>query len=222
MFLMVQRKDTMAYTDLVRGVYPSDPVQRDRMIKTYVQEMTCEERERLLMSPFQQMWDQLWMKHGRCHLSEFEPAKEKFEQIDMRKYLDDIPCSWTQQEYGFPKGRKNSNESNKQCAVREFCEESGYVSSELRIVSDEPFVERFRGTNQKEYRHVYYLARITDDATGPRFDSGNVLQAAEIRKVAWLTYEQCLAIMRPYDTAKMETFKRIHDTLAHECCATQQ
>lgn len=218
LFLMVQRKDTMAYTDLVRGVYPQDPDERDSIVSTFVTELTCEEREKLLMSPFQQIWDGLWMNHSRCHVAEFGAARAKFEQLNIRKLLEEIPCSWSQQEFGFPKGRRNINESNKDCAIREFCEESGYLPSELTIVPGEPFVERFTGTNNKEYRHVYYLAQVNSDATGPRFDPTNVQQAAEIRKVAWLTYEQCLAIMRPYDTAKKETLRRIHDSLKGQCC----
>lgn len=218
LFLMVQRKDTMAYTDLVRGIYPNEQPERDQIISTFVQELICEEREKLLMMPFQQIWDDLWLNHGRSHANEFAVARAKFDQIKIRKLLEEIPCRWTQQEFGFPKGRRNMNEGVRQCAVREFCEESGYLASELTIVSEEPFIERFRGTNNKEYRHVYYVARVHADAKGPRFDPNNIQQAAEIRQVAWFTYEQCLAVMRPYDTAKKETFERIHATLIPFCC----
>ncbi len=218
LFLMVQRKDTMAYTDLVRGVYPSMQPERGNILATFASELTCEEREKLLMCPFQSIWDDLWLNHGRSHVSEYAAARAKFEQIDIRKLFEDVPCAWTQQEFGFPKGRKNMNEGNRQCAIREFCEESGYRPNELTFVTDESFEERFRGTNNKDYRHVYYIAKVNNDATGPRFDPGNMQQVAEIRKISWLTYEQCLSIMRPYDAAKRETFERIHDSLVDHCC----
>lgn len=219
LFLMVQRKDTMAYTDLVRGVYPSNKSEQIEVLSHFIEELTCNEREKLLMRPFQQIWDDLWSSHGRSHSHECQAAKEKFERLQLRELFEKIPCRWTQQEFGFPKGRRNHNEDNRQCAMREFCEESGYLPSEIELIPQRSFEERFRGTNNIEYRHVYYLARIKDNAKGPRFNEHSLHQAAEIRRVVWLTYEQCLQIMRPYDKAKLATFKRIHDSLKHLCCS---
>ena len=33
---------------------------------------------------------------------------------------------WTEQEWGFPKGRRNFQEKDYDCAIREFTEETGY------------------------------------------------------------------------------------------------
>lgn len=208
----------MAFTDFVRGIYATDGPDPDRILKTYMEEMTCEERRKLQVWTFREIWDQLWPFQGRCYHQEYEPAKRKFDRCDIRRLLDATTCSWTQQEYGFPKGRKNLHERNQQCAIREFCEETGYRPHEFDVLPISPFRETFRGTNDKNYSHIYYVARVKDNAEGPRFDLHNIQQAAEIRKISWLTYEQCLAIIRPYDAAKKKVFRQIHDFLKGECC----
>jgi ADP-ribose pyrophosphatase YjhB (NUDIX family) len=43
---------------------------------------------------------------------------------------------WSEPEWGFPKGRRNYQEKDYECAVREFCEETGYKQSVLKNIQN--------------------------------------------------------------------------------------
>lgn len=218
LFLMVQRKDTMGFIDFVRGKYPTEEPRRSAMLKTYLTEMTCDERRRLREDDFQNIWDVMWRNHSsKSYISEFVECRRKFERLDVRALLDTTECQWTEQEYGFPKGRKNIRETDESCAIREFCEESGYRRHEIRLRNEAPFEENFEGTNGVRYRHVYYLAEVLRHVQSPRMDPDNIQQVGEIRNVGWFTLKQCLSIIRPYDLAKKNVLWRVHDALESSC-----
>lgn len=210
LFLMVQRKDTMGFIDFVRGRESND----ENMLITYLEEMTCAERQRLVSWTFDEIWDNLWLNHSsKCYLNEYKGAKEVFEALDIPSLIQKTACKWSEQEYGFPKGRKTMGETNYQCSMREFCEETGYRQNEVRILSNEPIEENFIGTNGKPYRHVYYIAEVPDTYGEPRLDNDNIQQVGEVRNVSWFTYSQCCAIIRPYDTAKRDVLRRVRDVV---------
>lgn len=239
LYFMVQRKDTMGYIDLIRGKYPDKDVEkRTERLKTYLEEMTCDERRRLrdcvkdrkqsstleesLVDTeslknkgygFEELWDVLWCNHeSRLFINEFSEAKLKFEKLNIKKLLKETECNWTEQEYGFPKGRKNKFETNLECAKREFKEETGYNSHEIRILSEKPWEEIFVGTNGIKYRHVYYIAEVPDDVGLPKVSLEEIQDRGEISNFGWFTFDQCMKIIRPYDTAKKELLQRIHDS----------
>lgn len=62
-------------------------------------------------------------------------------------------------EWGVPKGRRQNKESDLKCAVREFCEETGIKSSNIKIYKNViPLEEIYIGLNGIEYKHTYFLA----------------------------------------------------------------
>jgi len=212
LYLMVQRKDTIGFIDFIRGKYPEHDVrEKMRILKTYLGEMTCEERFKLATESFENLWDMLWInKLSMLYINEYVEAKEKFSKLDVHSLLAETECHWTEQEYGFPKGRKNMFENNIECAKREFREESGYTTDQIHILSEKPWEEIFTGTNGIRYRHVYYIAEILPHVDRPKIPLSDVKQAGEISNVAWFTYEQCVRVIRPYDTAKKELITQIH------------
>ena len=219
LFLMVQRKDTMGFIDFVRGKYPSLEPEKSAMLKIYLSEMTCEERMRLRYDGFDQIWNAMWKNHAsKSYISEYVECRRKYDTLDILGLLDSTQCRWTEQEYGFPKGRKNIRESDESCAIREFCEESGYRRHEIRMLPHEPFEEVFRGTNGIRYRHVYYLAEVLKHVQKPRMDPSNIQQVGEIRNVGWFTLDQCMQIIRPYDTAKKQILAKVHEKIKKSCC----
>ena len=73
--LLIQRKDTIGYTDFIRGKYPDKDY-----LGVYFSEMTLEEQDRLLTSTFEELWDSLWVNHGsRIYKNEYWASKKKFE-----------------------------------------------------------------------------------------------------------------------------------------------
>jgi 8-oxo-dGTP pyrophosphatase MutT (NUDIX family) len=118
-------------------------------------------------------------------------------------------------EWGFPKGRRNINEDDLSCAIREFSEETAVTPGHLRVVHPcKPFEEVFTGGNGIRYRHVYYLASINDPVLcNPfvvRLEPGSRMQKREVRSVQWFNYDDAIAKMRPQNVERRELFKRIH------------
>lgn len=214
-YLMVQRKDTMGFIDFLRGKYPEDNEEKkEEMLRQYLHEMTCAERRDLGILDFTDLWDNLWVnKYSMLYLNEYMEAKRKFSQIEVHRLLTETECQWTEQEYGFPKGRKNMYETNIECAKREFREESGYTADQIRILSEKPWEEVFTGTNGIRYRHVYYLAEILPGQENPKIPLEDIRQAGEISSYGWFPFEQCMNIIRPYDVAKKELLNRIHSIM---------
>ena len=62
-------------------------------------------------------------------------------------------------EWGVPKGRRQNKESDLKCALREFCEETGLKSINIKIFKNViPLEEIYIGLNGIEYKHTYFLA----------------------------------------------------------------
>lgn len=219
LFCMVQRKDTMGYIDFVRGKYPdsgSNSTRKDHLVRTFVSEMTCGERKRLLDTSFDDIWDLLWSFHSNRNYikqKEYKDAKNKFNSFDFKTLFEENPSHWPSHEWGFPKGRKNISESNIDCAIREFCEETGYTPDDITLINSiPPIVEEFQGTNGLSYKHVWYCASISDSVQTPSVNPSSHLQAGEIANVGWFTQAQCLELFRSYETSK----SRIMNKLVHK------
>ena len=159
MFLVSRRRDTIAYVDFVRGNYFYND------LKTYFELMTQEERLRLLSHSFEDVWDDLYINHqSKLYKEEYVNAKRAYELV-----RDQIPIVISQTsstlkepDWGFPKGKRYTYESEKECALREFHEETKISLENIRILSDwKPLIEVFKGTNGKIYKTVYFVAIST-------------------------------------------------------------
>ena len=206
-FLMIQRKDTMGYIDFLRGKYDfinNEAPLKFNYIKTCMDEMTFEEKQNLLTKPWDELWDSLWVNHNsRCYKNEYELAKKKFMLLNIPALLAKSTNSYNFSEFGFPKGRRNTRESNIQCAEREFHEETGYNKNCYDFIKEYPIIEeKFVGTNNITYKHIYYLVKIKDNVPPPYVDINNKLQLGEVKNIGWFTIDECLALIRPYDNAK--------------------
>ena len=111
---------------------------------------------------------------------------------------------WNSPEWGFPKGRNNKNESNIQCAMREFEEETGFASDDYTIIkSIKPLCEEFLGTNGIKYKHIYYVAYPNNDKK-PQIDVTNKNQMAEIGDIGYYDYNSIQRMIRPYHTERKQ------------------
>ena len=116
---------------------------------------------------------------------------------------------WTEPEWGFPKGRHNNLEKDLACGLREFEEETGYPTHNIKIIQNIlPYEEIFTGSNYKSYKHKYYLGYInlTQEPYKPYQDT-------EISKIAWCTYEKAVKLIRPYNLEKLTMLAKINTVL---------
>lgn len=215
-FLMIQRKDTMGYIDFIRGKYPEDNEQhKSKLLSIWLNEMTTKEKTQLLTQSFDVLWDNLWMNHeSKCYKNEYHSAKRKFERLDLRSLIGNSKTYYEFQEFSFAKGRRNMKERNITCAEREFYEETGYIKSEYQFIKNYPPIqEEFTGTNGIRYRHIYYLVKMNDDIAPPCIDKDNIVQTGEVQNIGWMTYEECIALIRPYDHAKRNVITDVYSDI---------
>jgi len=188
----------------MRGKYEN----RDRQgIQALVDQATLQEREMLLTKDFADLWCELWNgSASRRYQAEYEQSKAKFDVLRTRGTLVALCAasltSWTEPEWGFPKGRRSSTETELACALRETWEEAGVRKQDLCILDIPPLLEEYKGSNGISYRHRYWLAEAPPTLE-VRMDNANVDQRREISDVRWCSMEQAIALIRPYSREKI-------------------
>jgi 8-oxo-dGTP pyrophosphatase MutT (NUDIX family) len=196
---MIKRRKTLGYVDFMRGRYTKNQM----YIMNLINEMTVQEKKDLLQYDFTYLSHDMW---NAVH--EESSAKEKFNEIKrdgtLKKWIDMSSTQWESQEWGFPKGRRNSNESEIACALREYEEETGHDKHSLVLLRNVlPFEEIFIGSNYKAYKHKYYIV----------FGEPKVLrsfQESEVSDLKWFTYEEAMEKIRPYNIERKTMLNCVH------------
>jgi 8-oxo-dGTP pyrophosphatase MutT (NUDIX family) len=220
---MVQRKDSLSYVEFMRGKYD---LENKMYIMKLMSNMTDEERRRLQNNDFGTLWKDMWCKsddeNGKNFNKEYQDACEKFSRMkkgyfiksgDMLSHMNiDVSIEMTtsthdETEWGFPKGRRNVNENDISCAIREFREETGMTLKHIEIChSMKPMEEVFSGTNKKRYKHVYYISKYTGPCNEFEFQPS----CREIKNVRWFNYNEAQAHIRDSNVERKELLKRLH------------
>jgi 8-oxo-dGTP pyrophosphatase MutT (NUDIX family) len=215
-FLLIQRRQTMGFIDVLRGRYHYDVMKDNNKTKldilcTSVNEMTIEEKNNICTRSFNSLWDEVWLnKTSRVYKNEKVFARNHFyENIDsLKQLIKNSTNTWTSPELSFPKGRKNTKENNLECARREFAEETGYTYLDYSLIKNkrEPviFKEIFEATNNIWYSHIYYLAQMKTSIRPPNVDLTNDIQAGEVKNIGWFRVEEAFELIRDYDLCKKQ------------------
>jgi 8-oxo-dGTP pyrophosphatase MutT (NUDIX family) len=212
-FLLIHRKNTMAFVDICRGKYSSPLLTFEKQhecMMTHINELTCEERDILCRYDFDDIWKYLWVNHASpAFRREYDTAKRLFNEFNVVENVKKSQCQYHMTEVEMPKGRRQVVEQPIECAAREFFEETGYSSEDVKILDLNPVIEEFEGTNAVKYRHVYFFAHMRPSAKLPKMDLKNELQAGEIRNVGWFTLQDCERLFRPYNQEKLTLLKNV-------------
>ena len=206
-FLLIQRKDSLGYVDFLRGKYNEH---NDYQLNHIISEMTDEEIDNIKTKNYRDLWDKLWNKVNEKYEQKNE---DKYNYIKENKSYLLKYNSWTEPEWGFPKGRRNFKEKDLECALREFEEETGYDKKYINIIKNlNPFDEIFTGSNFKSYKHKYFLSKINYDYS---LNDTN-FQKSEIGNMGWFTYEDAIKKIRDYNIEKLEILSSIKRLLHHK------
>ena len=194
--LLVQRKDTFAYVEFMRGMYNAKDTP---YIAFLLMNMTRNERVVLMSKGFKENWRGLWgskPRHSMAFIREYQESSEKFATIQdtIRTLLEhdmDIIKSDPGLQWGFPKGRRSINESDVACAIREFHEETGISLRDIELHDHlEPLQEQFTGTNGVNYRYRYFLANLSD--LKHDIEVSIALAAMEIKDAKWFDMQEAI------------------------------
>ena len=217
-YLMIRRKDSLGYVDFMRGKYP---LFNKRYLLNIIGEMTLKEKTNLLNNDFDYLWKELWGDYiGVQYRGEEKNSREKFESLklgiklsneeyNLESLINLCESNWEEPEWGFAKGRRNYQEKDLSCALREFEEETGYNKASIKLIQNIiPVEELFTGSNYKSYKHKYYIAYM-DKKTEPI----NSFQKSEVSKIEWVSYNDCLQKIRPYNLERIDILKNVNDIL---------
>jgi len=224
-FLLIQRKHSISYIDFVRGKYTFENI---GFLNILFKTMTEEEKRKLTTLSFENIWDELWINDNRLYRHEYKNSKKKYEiimsgyifdnrLISINKLIKENPSNGTL-EWGFPKGRRDKNESDIKCAYREFQEETNYTSDDYIYHEDLPqFTEEFIGTNGIAYRYVYYVCKNVNNKK-PYIDKTNRSQISEIGNIGWYTYEEAIKLIGKRSRRRIGVLRKIYELLQKNIC----
>ena len=226
-FLLIQRRDSLGFIELIRGRYKATDVD---YIRLHLGGITKDEQQRYRDGPFDVLWNSMWgLNHSHLYKNEFETAMAKWELIhkgvtDANGKLwtvDDLiasaePAKDTP-EWGFPKGRRDAQESDYICAMREMEEETGVKERDVVAIQNiEPLIESFFGSNHVNYCHKYFIVWVPP-SINIKFNSENDHMRREIGDIQWLSLDQALARIRPENIEKKEVLLRAASLFRNLC-----
>lgn len=218
-YLMIQRKDSLSFMEFIRGKYNISDVM---YIRQLVSSMTSNEKGLLLKKGFDEIWNYAWYQNNTSnikHTSEYVESKNKFEYLTGNNVLitimnDLVSCTDQEQEWGFPKGRRKLRESDLDCAVREFCEETRLSSDDIEIIADIlPFEEIFFGTNNVLYKHTYYIAKIKNNDIQLIIDHNCIEQIREVRAVKWFSFDEVIKHIKLYNIERHQIIQKSNNII---------
>jgi 8-oxo-dGTP pyrophosphatase MutT (NUDIX family) len=226
-FLLIQRRDSLGFIELMRGRFKVTDID---YIRLHLGGITQAERDKYREGPFELLWDGMWgLNHSHLYKNEFEIAKAKWEQIhngvtdlNGRAWtIDDIltglPEPPATPEWGFPKGRRDAQESDYTCAIREMYEETGVRECEVIPIHNlEPLTESFFGTNHVHYCHKYFIIWVPPTLK-VEYDDSNDHMRREIGDLQWFSLNTALLHLRPDNIEKREVLLRAASLFRNLC-----
>lgn len=228
-FLMIQRKHSLGFLEFIRGRYDLNNI---KSIIFLLEQMTPSELSDTSTKEFDYLWNKLWdnnedmesveksvqnsgLSNGlknKFHYKEYIASKQKFYEIRLRNsnIYDNITTIYTDNEWGFPKGRRELYETDVVCAMREFEEETNYNEEDYTVLDEKNNIkENLIGTNGIYYKHNYFLALIHNDNI--LIDRSN----KEVGDIKIIDFNECLPLIRPYHHNKIIILRKIHNLITN-------
>lgn len=204
-FLLPQRRDTIHYIEFPK--YNCD----DRMVPKIISLMTKDEKKRIMncynSDRLVDLWFDLWInKRSKTFKKEFKSALENYRN-NIEKYKDLLldekigldECPWQP-----PKGRKHVNETELECALREFEEETTISRKLINICNIKPYDDIYIGSDGKVYRNVFFVAYLPYHRyRQPEYRSSLFRKyiTEETQEMKWMKYDECMTKLS--DTQKV-------------------
>ena len=198
---LIRRKNTISYEAFIRGKFKPDE------LGIHLERMTTMEKKKIKDSNWTELYNEICYHRSSKHAQrERKKAKDLYDSINVTALFDDISSIYDIPEWEFPKGRKYYNETQEECALREFREETNIPERQVRLLDDTWF-ETFEGTNKRTYQNQYFLAVIHPDTNDPYIDLNSKNQITEIGDVDWFDEKTSLELIRDYHTEKKKILR---------------
>ena len=221
--VLVERKDTLSYIEFLRGKYPS--ITKLDYLELLFSRLSTDELKRLTNNEFDKLWRDLWIDTSTINTrirKEYNKSKENFnllrtgyevngKTVNLESIIANVDNKYSDNEWEIPKGRRKRGETNRDCAIREFEEETNIKADTYKLINNMiPFIEEYTGINGVRYKHVYYIGKINNECE-LRIDKDNKNQYTEVKSIEWCTKEQCLEKIRDYNDSKIKIINDFFD-----------
>lgn len=212
LFLIAQRRDTIAYSEFIKA-----RVRKEDLAKV-ISQMTREEINRLANHPFPVLWRDFWM-HTNSHLfvSEYDRCAKEFPRnVDRLRDLatEAANTGLAASPWGFPKGRKKNGEGHLECALREFEEETHIPRTAVMHLPHRPVEEIYMGTDGLWYRTIYFLGAMTHSPNIKVMHTPHNIRKTTIsEEVAVLSWSDIGKIFKRMDQSRRAVARYFHQYL---------
>lgn len=199
---LIRRRNTLNYEAFVRGKYKYDE------LTTHVTRMTVLEIEKIKQKSWDDLYNEICYHSTSKHaFKERKKAKQLYDLVNVSELFSSvIESKWHEPEWEFPKGRKYYEETQEECALREFQEETNIPDLYVKLLNNTYF-ETFQGTNKKIYHNQYFLSLVNENANEPYIDISSQNQITEVGDVDWFSYENAMNLIRDYHDVKRTILK---------------
>ncbi len=229
-FLMVKRQHSFCFIDFISGNYD---IHKLDFIQLLFDKMTVSEKASILTESFADLWNKAWKSpYGnssfQCarYARKFSMAAQKFSHFkigfyvsskdkwcNLHYFVKNSATSFQSPEWYFPKGKRlYCNETNMQCAIREFVEETNIHKSAMCV---QKFLgstqEQHYAINNKSYAVTFFIAKYElDNLHETEINLGTNYEIGEIQ---WLTALECLNKFRSYEQEKYLLLQNVCEML---------
>lgn len=194
--LLVQARLTYQFVSIVFGKYKQ--WDRERIMEL-LNNTTFDEKLLLASLDFDKMWYHVWLRvpkedHADTFYKFYQNSKNKFYRLvsndNGRKFKNMISRSKKKVlGWEIPKGRLEKNETEMDCAIREFKEETGISNQDYSIFYHEPPICNSYEDDNCIYVNKYFIAYCSKPVQ-PFWNFNNFSQVGEISDFAWIPIKQ--------------------------------
>ena len=228
-YLLIRRKDSLSFAEFVKAKYN---LSNKKYIMKILKNITNDEYNFLInVKDGKDIWNKLWVNinESRTKQNEFKRVTKKLnilikgtkdnqgEEYNLKSLLEEIKPERTYPEWGFPKGRRMPNETELECSVREFTEETDIAKKNIIIFKNiKPLEETFTGSNGITYRHIYYIAQIKNNVN-VKINPDNKVQKSEIGDIKLFNKNDALKKIEKKNKERMLLFNKVNNYLEFLC-----
>ena len=216
-FLLIKRRNTIAIIEFIRGKYK---IKNYKYLLNLFYQMTNKEKEDLLNLSFDDNWKKIWLLdniNSETHVKEYNTSKKKYMllkdgiisnniEVTIEKLIKHSCNRYVESEWGFPKGRKNFEETEIECALREFEEETNINKNNINLLDINYIDELYMSTNNIKYKHTYYISQYINKNNKLSITKESNI---EIDDIKWFKYKDAISKIRDYSIQKKNVINTV-------------
>lgn len=206
--LLVKKRTSYCFMDFALGKY--DIVRKKPKLVSMFNNMRYEEKNIILSMSFKFIYYTAFLKNKIDfttieEIKRYNELKNKFKKSFTRKLLQELMLNTNNIKpiWEFPKGRANSKETGKQCAVREFEEETGIAAENYTILDIKPIITTVNNNNF--YKQIIYIAFMNNYIEKKYIGSADF----ETSEIAWFSSNKINLLFNPTFSNLFKKIKKI-------------